>query len=391
MADLRWRDRRRHVACVVEAVDPHRVISVDAQRPDWPLADADLGPTVTWAELAGQASVERSSTLPADLAASIDRRLASARLAMRSPAVAAAVVYKGELAHVSCVGAADVFPLAAAHRRCGLRIGSITKTITAIAVMRLVERGVIDLDAPANSLLNQTRITCEVPGAAPVTVRHLLTHTAGLPRNREGFDIAVPSDQPLPPLGEFYGPEFASVRPPGQREYSNDGYGLLALLVEDVTGERFEDHLIGNVFEPLGMHDTGCEDEPRTADCYRGLDVRCGVVATAPATRDATRGGGSVVTTIEDLATYVRALMSHDGLPGLLGHRDGIRVFESREAFGEHIGYFTGGMYGAQADIRFAPGRDIGIAVFANVYSRYSGALFTSASHQILGDLLAAG
>lgn len=397
MADLRRPGRRTHVVCVVEPDEPHRVSLLDPQRPPWPEDDRDLGPTVAWTHLADPPPVEQWSRLSGDLTATLDERLLAARAAMRSPAVAAAVVDEHGLAYMASIGAADVFPIAAAHRGCGLRIGSITKTMTAIAVMALVERGVIGLDDEVNALLKRTRLTCVVDGAEPVTVRHLLTHTAGLARNREGFDIAVPSDQPLPTLGQFYGPEVVLARPPGEREYSNDGYGLLALLIEDVTGHRFEDHLTTNLFEPLGMDNTACDDEPRTTAAYAGLDVRCGVVAAAPATRDATRGGGSVVTTIEDLAAYARLLMSGQGLPGvldaatvaqLLGRSDGVRVFERREAFGEDTNYFTGGIYGAQADIRFVPARGIGIALFANVYSRYAGSIFMMTSHRLLGDLL---
>ena len=395
MVDLRGEGARQHVVCAVEPTPPHRVTLLDRQRPDWPVDGAEQ-PSVAWGALIDGAPLDRWTALPAEFSAVIDDRLVAARVALRTPAIAAAVVLDQELAYSAAVGYADVFPITPADRGCGLRVGSITKTMTAIAVMGLVEQEHLILDAPANSYLTGTQITCEIADAPPVTVRHLLTHTAGLPRNRRGFDIAIPSNQPLPALRDSYSGDLATTRPPGEREYSNDGYGLLALIIEDVTGERFEDYLIDNVFVPLGMSNTACDNAPKTTSLYRGLDVRCGVVAASPSTRDATRGGGSVVTTIDDLARYELALMDSSSAGALtrrtrsqlLARDSPLRVFETRVAHGEEINYFTGGMYGAQADIRFVPRLGVGVALFANVYNRYESLRFAKTSEQLLAALL---
>jgi len=105
-----------------------------------------------------------------------------AEMLHRQPAVgmAVGVVRNGALQFFSAHGVADVPSRVPVTDDTVFRVGSITKTMTAIAAMQLVEQGLLDLDAPANDYLRAYRLAPPKPGWRPATVRHLLTHTAGI-------------------------------------------------------------------------------------------------------------------------------------------------------------------------------------------------------------------
>lgn len=140
------------------------------------------------------------------------------------------------------------------------RIGSVAKLITWTAVMQLVEKGQVDLDRDVNAYLD-----FEIPdrllgrsGAdpAPITMRHLLTHTPGFEDVGEG--LFVLSEDAVNPLGEHlqqYMP--ARVYPAGEvMAYSNYGSALAGYIVELVSGQPFAAYVEENIFEPLGMDDS---------------------------------------------------------------------------------------------------------------------------------------
>jgi CubicO group peptidase (beta-lactamase class C family) len=168
--------------------------------------------------------------------------------------------------------------------------GSVTKTFTATAIMQLLERGLIDLDADINEYLPFS-IRHPADPDTPITVRMLLTHTAGLCRETEdykrfslrdqtiqksiaeNFDLALkelsfetPYDRGeffeayLIPGGEFYSDEVWS-EDLGRFAYSDIGYGLLAYVVEVVSGQSFESYLDQNIFQPLDMDHASAQVE----------------------------------------------------------------------------------------------------------------------------------
>lgn len=134
------------------------------------------------------------------------------------------------------------------------RLGSVTKAITGIAIMMLQEKGKLKLDDPACKYLD----TC-LASWQPITIRHLLNHSSGLPdfynlnefRQKQGVPIPQPEllsairNKPL---------EFA----PGSRSnYNNSGYYLLGMIIEKVSGYPYDVFLKNNIFSPLGMTSTG--------------------------------------------------------------------------------------------------------------------------------------
>ncbi len=136
---------------------------------------------------------------------------------------------------------------------------SISKPVAAFAVMSLVDDGLVDLDAPANSYLESWRIPELNPGE-PVTVRDLLSHTSGLgPRSYPGLERGTPPPsltQILDGAPESYGDPVSPVSPKGAYAYSGGGYMVLQALIQDVTGQPFESYLRQRVFDPAGMTDS---------------------------------------------------------------------------------------------------------------------------------------
>jgi len=112
----------------------------------------------------------------------LDERLAA--ICCRHPVVglAVGVVRDGRLSSFHGLGLADIASGTPVTQDTVFRIGSITKTFTAIAVLQLCEQGLVDLDAPAGEYLRAYRLIPAKPGHRPPTVRQLLTHTAGLPQ-----------------------------------------------------------------------------------------------------------------------------------------------------------------------------------------------------------------
>ena len=137
-----------------------------------------------------------------------------------------------------------------------MRPGSISKLFTWIAVMQLVEKNKLDLDADINKYLKTFKIKDTYPGQ-PVTLRNCLTHTAGFEESFLGHLILNKNDQiiSLAAALKKYQPE--RIYAPGtQAAYSNYATSLAGLVVANVSGMSYEDYIQKNIFEPLGMRNS---------------------------------------------------------------------------------------------------------------------------------------
>lgn len=188
-------------------------------------------------------------------------QLASQMPSLHVPAVSMAAIRNGEIdwAAADCVTSLGG---AKATTRTLFGAASMSKPVTAIGVLKLVEDGKIDLDTDVNRYLKRWKIPeNEYTAEKKVTVRELLNHTSGIgTHNGEIYD---PS-QPVPTFLQLLDGEKPAKTPPVRVEaipgtkfaYSNGGYLVLALLVEDVTGERFADYMKRAVLDPIGMKDS---------------------------------------------------------------------------------------------------------------------------------------
>jgi CubicO group peptidase (beta-lactamase class C family) len=238
----------------------------------------------------------------------------------RWPAVglAVGVVRNGSLDSFSADGVADIGSNAPITQDTIFRVASIIKTFTAIAVMQLCEQGRIDLDAPASDYLRACRLVPAKASFRPATVRHLLTHTAGIGEMahpsgvlRPDFGESFGEGRPVPSLAEYYHGGLRIGAEPGTRfTYTNHGPATLGQIVEDVSGEPLARYLREHIFGPLGMADTSLVrselDHSRLATGYT-----MGSQGAKPVVyrEMVTAGAASACSSTRDMARYVAALL----------------------------------------------------------------------------------
>ena len=237
----------------------------------------------------------------------------------RHPAIgfALGVVRNGALEVFHGYGVADL----ASHRPVAedtvFRIASITKTFTAIAVMQLWERGLVDLDAPANDYLRAYRLIPAKASWRPATSRDLLTHTAGIaeqvPRSgilRRDFGESVKAGGGCP-LSLTITVEACAFREPGTMfRYSDHGPATLGQIVEDVSGRSLDSYLRERVFDPLGMGDTTLvRSEVAQSRLARGTRLSSTGPKPVNDRNVVTAGAGSIYSTPKDMARYLAAVL----------------------------------------------------------------------------------
>lgn len=227
-----------------------------------------------------------------------------------------------------------------------VRVGSISKLLTTVLVLGLVEDGSIDLDARLDTILPDT------PVGGDATVRQLLSHRTGIPNYTEnpGFFPVVlrrPNRSVTPDevLG-FADPDDAAFAPGEQFAYSNTNYVLLGQIIETVSGRTLAEELDRQITGPLGLTATSFDDGSRT-DVIHGHTA---FVASGSTDFDYTSvatsawAAGSLVTTAEELARFATALFDGELIGPAL-------VDEMRAPLGE----------GADYGLGLHPGPDFGV------------------------------
>ena len=187
------------------------------------------------------------------------------------------------------------------------RLGSITKQFTAAAILKLAEQGKLAVDDTVKTHWSGAPAAWDA-----ITIRHLLTHTSGVPNLTSFPDMQtwkLQQSTPLKTIGYFRDKplDFA----PGERmSYSNSGYIVLGYLVERVSGQDYAQFLRDSIFEPLGMKDTGYDLHatilPNRASGYTmttsGLRNAPYIDMTVPF------GAGALYSTTEDLLRWTQGL-----------------------------------------------------------------------------------
>jgi D-alanyl-D-alanine carboxypeptidase len=228
--------------------------------------------------------------------------------------LAVALTDRERLLHVTTAGYADLAAKKPITPETYFEVGSIGKSFTAIALLQEHAVGRLDLHAPITEYLPWFSIQSNF---APITVHHVLSHTAGLPRGTDG--------SPSAPYEVVALRECVAGSPPGERfYYSNVGYKLLGLLLEAVSGQRYADRLQQGILDPLGMTEcdpvTTHETRKRLAVGYEPFyDDRPAhrSYPLAPATWfEYGMGDGSPACTAANLAAYLRMLMNEGRAPG---------------------------------------------------------------------------
>ncbi len=184
------------------------------------------------------------------------------------PGLSGCIVKGNQVKWMKAYGFADVKNRVLMRENTILNIASISKTFTATAIMQLWEKKLLSLESNVNKYL-PFKITNPHHPATPLTIHQLLTHTSSIRDGsayRESYRCGDPKislkewiEQYLLPEGKFYdqNENFSSVAPGTTKSYSNVGYGLLGLIVEEISKQSLQAYCKENIFTPLQMNDTG--------------------------------------------------------------------------------------------------------------------------------------
>lgn len=292
--------------------------------------------------------------LPALAARALDGQVPGAALAVR----------RGDRTVLSaCHGYADLEWRAPVTPDSVFRLASLSKPMTALTVVLLARDGVLDLDAPLRAYLT------DYPAhAAAVTVRHLLTHTSGIPNfvTAPGFAATLSR---LDHTDAELRARFADLPlhwAPGERYgYSNSGYRLLDMIVAGMTGRPFADVLAERVFAPAGMVGSRLLDDativPRRAAGYRPWPDG-GFANADPISMTVPGGAGGLGSTLDDLVRFDRALFVDGTFAGVEDLLAPVRLADGRsEGYG--LG-FASQVYRGRRVVHHAGG----INGFSNLY-----------------------
>lgn len=222
------------------------------------------------------------------------------------------LIVDGKLIHTGNIGYSNLSQKVLADSKSAFRIASMTKSFTAMAILKLRDEGKLKLDDPVYlyipEMKGQKYLTTDV---APMTIRNLLTHGAGFPEDNPWGDrqLATTDDQMIAMIKK--GISFSNN--PGMKyEYSNMGFAMLGYIIKKVSGLSYEAYITKNILEPLGMTHTYWEyskvPAKQLAHGYRWLNEQW---VEQPLLHDGTYGAmGGMITSIEDFSTYASLQLS---------------------------------------------------------------------------------
>ena len=235
-----------------------------------------------------------------------------------------------------------------------LWIASMTKAITGAAVMQLVERGKLSLDAPAADIVpeiadKQVLVSIGADGAVktrppkrPITLRHLLTHTSGMGYDTWDADIAryvAATGIPKPASRQVLGTPL--LFDPGEHWEYSISIDWAGQMVEAIAGMRLDRYMKENIFEPLGMVDTGFKLTPVMRARKAAVHIRKeggGFTATdheLDQNPEVFMGGGALYSTIGDYLRFTRMILGHGTLDGVEVLRPATVALMSLNSMGE--------------------------------------------------------
>ncbi len=323
-------------------------------------------------------------TDPAELAGWLDPLLEQGMQAAHIPGAVFVLVENGQVTYAKGYGFADLARQTPVDFENSLwRVMSLSKPVTAVAVMQLAEQGKLDLHADANTFLRSVKLP-EAFGA-PVTADQLLTHSAGL-----DFDLDDIGTEAAEPAGLVGNARFladhppARVFPPGRHFlYSNAAFDIAGQMVEDVSGVPFADYVQQHIFGPLGMaHSSFVQPPPQPDGLVTGYEFDGESHQPTPLPLWQDPPSRAMTATAPDMARFMAALLG-DGSPilqpeslqTLLDTRFTYRDGTAGSAYGWHDVQWPGvdavtkdgGGAGALSRILLLPDQDSGFFLAYNL------------------------
>jgi CubicO group peptidase (beta-lactamase class C family) len=230
----------------------------------------------------------------------------------RVPGIAYGVLIDGQLVHTGTAGMRDLANNAPVDSASVFRIASMTKSFTALSILKLRDEGKLALDDPAELYIPELAgLAYPTTDSPRLTIRNLLSHSAGFPEDNPWGDQQL--DRTDDEMGQMMRSGLPFSNPPGiAYEYSNYGFAMLGRIVSRVSGRPYATYVRENILEPLGMTSTTMEaaqvPPERLARGYRWEDERW---KDEPPLPDGAFGAmGGMLTSIDDLGRWVGFLMS---------------------------------------------------------------------------------
>ncbi|HEV2197719.1 MAG TPA: serine hydrolase domain-containing protein [Candidatus Acidoferrum sp.] len=313
----------------------------------------------------------------------IEKAVASFMAANSVPGLSAAVVLEGEPRWSEGFGMADLENYSPATASTLFRLGSISKLISATAVLQLWERGKLDLDTPV-----QEYCPAFPQKEWPITTRQLLGHLGGIRHYSPDGKGDVPEDSArhfssMRESLELFANDPLVAKPGTKFNYSTYGYTVIGCVLEGAASEKFIDYLRENVFEPAGMGQTRDDNFfaiiPHRTRWYH--KDKSGIVRNAGVLDSSYKiPGGGIISSADDMAKFEAAIMADKLLKR--GTRDlmwtSLKTADGKETgyglgwgfmdkFGLHILAHTGGQQGTSTAFAVVPDRNAGVVVLCNI------------------------
>ena len=325
----------------------------------------------------------QQKSLPLEKRAAIEKAVASFMSANSIPGLSAAVVLEGEPRWSQGFGMADLENSSPATSSTLFRLGSISKPISATAVLQLWERGKLDLDAPVQ------KYCPEFPQKEwPITTRELLGHLGGIRHYHPDGKGDVPEDSArhfasMQESLQIFASDPLVAKPGTKFNYSTYGYTVVGCVMEGAASEKFTDYVRKNIFQPAGMEQTRDDDFftviPHRTRWYH--KDKSGIVRNAGVLDSSYKiPGGGIISSADDMAKFEAAIL--DGKLLKRGTRDlmwaSLKTADGKETgyglgwgimdkFSLHILAHTGGQQGTSTAFAVVPSRNAGVVVLCNM------------------------
>ena len=313
---------------------------------------------------------------------SVEKKVDSLLEAGILPSMAIGILKEGEVIYEKAFGYADVENKRMSTTRTPYQLASLSKPITATAIMQLHEEGSLNIDDPITKYVQLKKVDDSYQDP---TIRQVLNHTSGLGTY---FDIYYADEQisyvDFETAWSQYGIQF---HPPGLVcEYSNLGYGLLDFIITKVTGMPFASYLRTDIFDPLGMGDALLVE--RSDD--KALAKKYGVgLKVLPEVWNNTAGAGNIAASVQDIMQFA-SLHLQERSTGSIGDTNisamqtyrepnalfhyyqdtyyGLGWYVMADDQGQKVVWHEGGMMGASTMLKFYPKEQIAIVLLTNTY-----------------------
>jgi len=288
------------------------------------------------------------------------------------PGLALRILEDDEVVFERTLGLATIDPTTAVSALSNFRLASITKHFTALSILLLIDEGELEFDTRLASIIPDFPIYAD-----DITIRQLLQHQAGLPDYEPLVpDGTVPRVRDREVVNLLIQQKSLDFSPGSQYYYSNSAYGVLAIIVEEISGLTFEEFLRARIFEPSNMNNTVAlvEGINRVPSRALGHTVKDGSVEeTDQSDFSAVLGDGGIYSSLEDMTTWVqqdfgKQLLSPASYQAIfIPDRENYGLGWRIDEFSGHVRYHhSGSTRGFRNFIAHLPESDITLILLSN-------------------------